>query len=81
MESAPLAVAATSMLRQVEQTAAAVLNLFPDLDLAMEEGEPRLALDCFNLVQLQYKRVCVGVVSLLALILTTVTVTCTICST
>jgi hypothetical protein len=42
------------MLRQVEQTAVAVLQLFPDLELAVEEGEPKLALSFFNLVRYAY---------------------------
>jgi hypothetical protein len=29
----------TKMLRKVEQTACAVLDMFPDLELAVEEGE------------------------------------------
>ena len=35
----------------MEQTAVAVLQLFQDLELAVEEGEPQLALDFFNLVR------------------------------
>jgi hypothetical protein len=41
----------TKMLRKVEQTAAAVLGMFPDLELAVEEGEPQLAADFFNMVK------------------------------
>jgi hypothetical protein len=41
----------TKLLRTVEQTASNVLNLFPDLELAMEDGEPRLAEDFFNVVK------------------------------
>ena len=39
------------MLRKVEQTAAAVLNMFPDLELAVEEGEPALAAEFFGMVK------------------------------
>lgn len=39
------------MLRKVEQTAAAVLNMFPDLELAIEEGEPQLAANFFATVK------------------------------
>ena len=39
------------MLRTVEQTASAVLNMFPDLELAVEEGEPALAVAFFNMVR------------------------------
>ena len=39
------------MLRTVEQTAGAVLNMFPDLELAVEEGEPELAVGFFNMVR------------------------------
>lgn len=39
------------MLRKVEQTAAAVLNMFPDLELAVEEGEPQLAANFFATVK------------------------------
>ena len=35
----------------MEQTADAVLNLFPDLELAIEEGEPGLAADFFTVVK------------------------------
>jgi hypothetical protein len=41
----------TKMLRKVEQTAAAVLGMFPDLELAVEEGEPQLAADFFAMVK------------------------------
>lgn len=41
----------TKMLRKVEQTAAAVLSMFPDLELAVEEGEPQLAADFFAMVK------------------------------
>eukprot|EP00428_Durinskia_dybowskii_P078564 CAMPEP_0170361836 /NCGR_PEP_ID=MMETSP0117_2-20130122/4014_1 /TAXON_ID=400756 /ORGANISM="Durinskia baltica, Strain CSIRO CS-38" /LENGTH=931 /DNA_ID=CAMNT_0010616219 /DNA_START=249 /DNA_END=3044 /DNA_ORIENTATION=- len=41
----------TKMLRKVEQTAAAVLQMFPDLELAVEEGEPQLAADFFGMVK------------------------------
>jgi serine/threonine protein kinase len=39
------------MLRKVEQTAEAVLGMFPDLVLAVEEGEPQLAADFFSMVK------------------------------
>ena len=35
----------------MEQTATSVLNLFPDLELAVEEGEPSLAAEFFNMVR------------------------------
>ncbi len=41
----------TKMLRKVEQTAGAVLELFPDLELALEEEEPQLAADFFSMVK------------------------------
>ena len=41
----------TKMLRKVERTASEVLNLFPDLELAVEEGEPQMAAAFFNLVR------------------------------
>eukprot|EP01035_Chromulina_nebulosa_P018778 gene18778-24545_t len=41
----------TKMLHKVEQTASAVLGLFPDLELAIEENEPQLAADFFNVVK------------------------------
>lgn len=39
------------MLRKVEQTAKEVLNMFPDLELAVEEEEPQLAAEFFNIVK------------------------------
>lgn len=39
------------MLKKVEQTANEVLEMFPDLELAVEEEEPQLAADLFNLVK------------------------------
>ena len=36
---------------QIEQTAVAVLNMFPDLILAVEEAEPQLANDFFDMVR------------------------------
>lgn len=44
-------VESTQMLRKVEQTAKEVLTMFPDLELAVEEGEPSLAANFFNLVK------------------------------
>jgi hypothetical protein len=41
----------TKMLRKVEQTAKEVLEMFPDLELAVEEDEPKLAAEFFNLVK------------------------------
>eukprot|EP00605_Chrysophyceae_sp_TOSAG23-4_P001256 GSChrysophyteH1.ASY1.ANO1.1367.1 assembled CDS len=41
----------TKMLYKIEQTASAVLSMFPDLELAVEEGEPKLASDFFNIVK------------------------------
>lgn len=41
----------TKMLRKVEQTAVSVNDLFPDLELAVEEGEPALATEFFNIVR------------------------------
>jgi serine/threonine protein kinase len=41
----------TKMLRKVEQTAKEVLEMFPDLELAIEEDEPKLATDFFNMVK------------------------------
>jgi len=41
----------TKMLRKVEQTASAVLAMFPDLELAIEEGEPQLAVQFFSMVK------------------------------
>jgi serine/threonine protein kinase len=40
----------TKMLRTVQQTAEAVLAMFPDLELAVEEGEPALAAELFSMV-------------------------------
>ncbi len=44
-------VESTKMLRKVEQTSKEVLEMFPDLELAVEEEEPKLAADFFNLVK------------------------------
>eukprot|EP01039_Chlorochromonas_danica_P009194 gene9194-10154_t len=44
-------VESTKMLRKVEQTAAEVLEMFPDLELAVEEEEPQLAAEFFNIVK------------------------------
>jgi hypothetical protein len=41
----------TKMLRKVEQTASSVLELFPDLELAVEEGAPELAAEFFSVVR------------------------------
>ena len=41
----------TKMLRKVEQTASSVLDLFPDLELAVEEGAPQLAAEFFSVVR------------------------------
>ena len=41
----------SKMLRQVEQTASSVLSMFPDLELAIEEGEPQLAMNFFSTVK------------------------------
>ena len=41
----------TKMLYKIEQTATAVLNMFPDLELAVEEGEPELAAEFFDVVK------------------------------
>lgn len=41
----------SKMLKTVEQTASTVLNLFPDLELAVEENEPKLAAEFFSLVR------------------------------
>lgn len=43
--------ASTKMLREVEQTASAVLGMFPDLELAVEEGEPVMAANFFTMVR------------------------------
>lgn len=39
------------MCEQVEQTASSVLNMFPDLELAVEEGEPQLAVSLFGMAK------------------------------
>lgn len=44
-------VESTKMLRKVEQTAKEVLNMFPDLELAVEEEEPQLAAEFFGIVK------------------------------
>lgn len=44
-------VESTKMLRKVEQTAKEVLEMFPDLELAVEEDEPKLAAEFFNIVK------------------------------
>jgi len=44
-------VESTKMLRKVEQTAKEVLEMFPDLELAIEEDEPKLASEFFNIVK------------------------------
>lgn len=44
-------VESTKMLRKVEQTSKEVLDMFPDLELAVEEEEPQLAAEFFNLVK------------------------------
>jgi hypothetical protein len=41
----------TKMLRKVEQTADVILDMFPDVELAVTEGEPELATVFFNLVK------------------------------
>jgi len=41
----------TKMLHKVEQTATSVLNMFPDLELAVEEGAPELATQFFTMVR------------------------------
>lgn len=38
------------MLKKVQQTAQEVLKMLPDLELAVEEGEPQLAAHFFDLV-------------------------------
>ncbi|CAN0314808.1 unnamed protein product, partial [Scytosiphon promiscuus] len=40
-----------TLLRKIEKTAAQVITLFPDLTLAVEEGEPDLAHDFFSTVK------------------------------
>ncbi len=44
-------VESTKMLYKIDCTATAVLNMFPDLQLAVEEGEPQLATDFFTIVK------------------------------
>mmetsp|Transcript_7380 Transcript_7380/g.12421 ORF Transcript_7380/g.12421 Transcript_7380/m.12421 type:complete len:993 (-) Transcript_7380:289-3267(-) len=41
----------TKMLNKVEQTSLSVLNMFPDLELALEENEPALAAVFFDMVK------------------------------
>jgi hypothetical protein len=41
----------TMMLEKVRQTAGEVLSMFPDLELAIEEDEPKLAADFFEVVK------------------------------
>lgn len=41
----------TKMLRKIEQTSLSVLNMFPDLELALEENEPALAGVFFDMVR------------------------------
>lgn len=41
----------TKMLRRVEHTSGVVLNMLPDLELAIEEGEPKLAGNFFSMVK------------------------------
>jgi hypothetical protein len=38
------------MLRKIDQTSTQVIDMFPDLELAVEEGEPSLAMEFFNMV-------------------------------
>ncbi|CAM9598601.1 unnamed protein product [Ectocarpus sp. 13 AM-2016] len=40
-----------TLLKKIERTAAQVITLFPDLELAVEEGEPDLARDFFSTVK------------------------------
>lgn len=40
-----------TLLRKIEKIAAQVITLFPDLTLAVEEGEPDLAHDFFATVK------------------------------
>ncbi|CAN0362581.1 unnamed protein product, partial [Laminaria digitata] len=40
-----------TLLRKIERIAAQVITLFPDLLLAVEEGEPDLAHDFFSTVK------------------------------
>jgi len=44
-------VESTKMLYKIDTTAKMVLNMFPDLQLAVEAGEPRLASEFFKLVK------------------------------
>ena len=44
-------VESTKMLYKIDTTATMVLNMFPDLTLAVEAGEPRLASEFFKLVK------------------------------
>ena len=44
-------VESTKMLYKIDCTATAVLNMFPDLQLAVEEGEPQLATEFFTIVK------------------------------
>jgi hypothetical protein len=44
-------VESVKMLRKISQTATTVLEMFPDLELAVEEGEPTLAIEFFNMVK------------------------------
>lgn len=39
------------LLKKIEQTATSVLDMFPDLELAVEDGEPTLAHGFFNTVK------------------------------
>lgn len=41
----------TKMLRKIEQTACSVLEMFPDLELAISEGEPELAMKFFGMMK------------------------------
>lgn len=41
----------TKMLRKIEQTACSVLEMFPDLELAIGEGEPELAMKFFGMMK------------------------------
>lgn len=44
-------VESVKMLRKIDQTATSVLDMFPDLELAVQEGEPTLAIEFFNMVK------------------------------
>jgi hypothetical protein len=44
--------ASKQMLQQVRQTATAVLEMFPDLQLSVEEGETAMAANFFGMVRL-----------------------------